>query len=65
VQVSGRTVKVTGLPALTGIVEVTLYEPRAPRGPQLLGPQARVKATAVVRTSTSRRLTATIARGAG
>jgi hypothetical protein len=65
VQVRGRTVKVTGLPPVTGIVEVTLYQPRPPRGPQLLGARARVKATAVVRTSATRRLTALVARGTG
>jgi hypothetical protein len=64
-QVRGRTVRVTGLPPATGIVEITVYQPRPPRGPRLLGPRARVKATAVVRTSATRRLTAIVARGPG
>ncbi|HEX2103048.1 MAG TPA: hypothetical protein VHF51_05315 [Solirubrobacteraceae bacterium] len=65
VQVRGRTVNVTGLPPATGIVEVTVYQPRPPRGPRLLGPRAGIKATAVVRTSATRRLTAIVARGPG
>jgi hypothetical protein len=65
VRVRGRTVAVTGLPPLSGIVEVTLYQPRPPRGPRLLGSRAQVKATADVRTSVRRRLIATVARGAG
>jgi hypothetical protein len=65
VRVSGRTVNVAGLPEATGIVEVTLYQPRPPRGPRLLGPKARATATAILRVSPGRRLTTRIARGPG
>ena len=36
VSVKGGVVTVSGLPAKAGIVEVTLYQPRAPKGPKLL-----------------------------
>jgi len=65
VQVRGRTVAVTGVPAGAGIVEVTVYQPRAPRGPRLLRRGARATATARVRAATTRRLTAWIERSAG
>jgi hypothetical protein len=64
VRVSGRTIAVTGLPAGTGIVELTVYQPRSPRGSRLLSPAARVNAVATVRGADSRRLVARIARGA-
>ena len=32
VRVRGRTITVTGLPAAAGIVEITVYQPQAPRG---------------------------------
>ena len=64
VRVSGRTITVTGLPASTGIVELTVYQQRAPRGSALLGAGRRVRATATVRTTRTLRLQATM-RGRG
>ena len=56
VRVKGGTVTVTGLPAKTGIVEVTLYQPRAPKGPQLLRKGRSARVTAAVVTTTTERL---------
>ncbi len=56
VSVRGRVVTVTGLPAGAGIVEVTLYQPRAPEGPALLARGLRARVTATVVTTRSQRL---------
>lgn len=60
VKVAGRTITVTGLPASTGIVELTVYQPRAPRGAALIGRGARVNAVATVRGEATRRLVARV-----
>ena len=65
VRIRGRTVVVTGLPARTGIVDVTVYQPRAPRGSRLLTARQRVSATATIRTPAARRLKARVSRGGG
>jgi hypothetical protein len=65
VRVRGRTITVTGLPAAAGIVEITVYQPRAPRGSRLLTARQRVSATATIRTPAARRLKARVSRGGG
>jgi hypothetical protein len=65
VRVRGRTITVSALPASTGIVELTVYQPRAPRGARLLGAGRRVSATATIRTPAARRLNARVVRGGG
>ena len=61
VRVKGRSVTVSGLPAATGIVEVTLYQPRAPKGPALLGRGHKATVTARVVTTKSQNLKYVIA----
>jgi hypothetical protein len=65
VRISGRTVVVTGLPARTGIVDVTVYQPRPPRGARLLAPRRRVNALATLLAPASRRIVARVSRSAG
>jgi hypothetical protein len=65
VRVQGRTVAVSALPASTGIVELTVYQPRPPRGARLLDAGRRVNATAIIRTPAARRLKARVVRGGG
>jgi uncharacterized protein YukE len=61
VVVKGRNVTVNGLPSATGIVEVTLYQPRAPKGPALLGRGRKATVTARVVTSKTQNLKFAIA----
>jgi hypothetical protein len=61
VVVKGRSVTVSNLPAATGIVEVTLYQPRAPKGPALLGRGRKATVTARVLTTKAQNLKYTIA----
>jgi hypothetical protein len=63
VRVRGSTIAVTGLPASTGIVELTVYQPRPPRGAGLLTRGARVNAVATVRGTTTRRVLARVSIG--
>jgi hypothetical protein len=63
VRVRGRTIAVTGLPASTGIVDMTVYQPRPPRGAALLPRGARVSAVATVRGAATRRLVARVSVG--
>jgi hypothetical protein len=56
VRVRGRTIAVTSLPTSTGIVDLTVYQPRPPRGAALLPRGARVSAVATVRGAATRRL---------
>jgi len=65
VRIRGRTVVVTGLPARTGIVDVTVYQPRAPRGPALLGRSRRVSAVATIRAPGASRVVARVSRSGG
>jgi Protein of unknown function (DUF3344) len=60
VSVQGRTVRVTGLPASTGIVEVTVYQPWVPRGSALLRAGRTVTARATVRSTRTLRLSWTM-----
>jgi hypothetical protein len=63
VRVRGGTIAVTGLPASTGIVEVTVYQPRPPRGPRLLPKGVRLNAVATIRGAGTRRLVARLIAG--
>jgi fibronectin type 3 domain-containing protein len=63
VKVRGRTIAVTNLPASTGIVELTVYQPRPPRGAALLPRGARVNAIATVRGTATRRVLARVSSG--
>ena len=65
VRIRGRTVVVTGLPARTGIVDVTVYQPRAPRGPALLARTRRVNAVATIRAPGTKRIVARVSRSGG
>jgi hypothetical protein len=65
VRVSGRTIAVTALPASTGIVDLTVYQPPAPRGPRLLPGGARVNALATILAPGARRLVARVSRSGG
>ena len=56
VVLKGRSVVVSGLPASVGIVEVTLYQPRAPKGPALLASGRKARVTAKVQTTRSQNL---------
>jgi len=56
VVLKGRSVVVSGLPASVGIVEVTLYQPRAPKGPALLAGGRKARVTAKVQTTRSQNL---------
>ena len=64
VRIDGHTITVTGLPASTGIVELTVYQPRAPQGSALLARGRKVTARATVRSTRTLRLRATM-RGTG
>jgi hypothetical protein len=59
----GSTVAVTGLPANTGIVELTVYQPRPPRGARLLATGARMNASATVQGAAAHRLVARVSVG--
>jgi hypothetical protein len=61
--VGGRTIVVTSLPASTGIVDLTVYQPRPPCGAALLSRGARVSAVATVRGTAARRLVARVSVG--
>jgi hypothetical protein len=63
VQVRGGTIVVTSLPASTGIVDLTVYQPRPPRGAALLPRGARAGAVATVRGAATRRLVARVSVG--
>ena len=65
VRIRGRTVVVTGLPARTGIIDVTVYQPRAPRGPALLARNRRVNAVATIRAPGTQRIAARVSRSGG
>jgi len=65
VRIRGRTVVVTGLPARTGIVDVTVYQPRAPRGPALLARNRRVSAVATIRAAGTKRIVARVSHSGG
>ena len=65
VHVRGRTIAVSALSPATGIVELTVYQPRPPRGARLLSTSRRISATATIRTPAARRLTARVVRGGG
>ena len=60
VSVQGRTIRVTGLPASTGIVELTVYQPWVPRGSALLRAGRKVTARATVRSTRTLRLSWTL-----
>jgi hypothetical protein len=62
VRVIGRSIAVTSLPASTGIVDLTVYQPPAPRGPRLLPAGVGVNAFATVMARGARRLVARVSR---
>jgi hypothetical protein len=63
VAIRGAAITVTGLPASTGVAELTVYELPSPLGAPLLTRRIHVRATALVRTAGLQRLTANIAAG--
>ncbi len=63
VLVKGRSVSVAGLPDAARIVTMTLYQPRAPKGPALLKRGRSVRVTATVETTETKKLSVLI-RGA-
>ena len=62
VRIRGATAIVTGLPARTGVVDLTVYQPRAPRGPRLPARSRRVNAVATIRAPGTKRIVARVTR---